>query len=93
MSKPTVEANGRTYDAITQPQEWIDGLVAKYAPNSHDVDVSIQNMGQELEQVKQERDELVAYIEQLGDLIGEVASDPEAGEYFHRAREVLGDEY
>lgn len=51
---------------------------------SHDI--------QELEQVKQERDELVAYIERLEDLLGEVASDPEVGEYFHRVKEVLGDE-
>ena len=29
------------------------------------------------------------YIERLEDLLGEIASDPEVGEYFHRAKEVL----
>jgi len=32
-------------DRITEPQEWIDGLLKRYAPNSKDVDVALQNMG------------------------------------------------
>ena len=68
--KTTVEANGGTYDAITQPQEWIDGLVAKYAPNSHDVDVSIQNMGLELEQLQAHNQVLVEALELIAKIEG-----------------------
>jgi hypothetical protein len=32
-------------DRITEPQEWIDGLLKVYAPNSEDIDVALQNMG------------------------------------------------
>ena len=33
------------YDTITEPEEWIDGLVKKYSPRANDIDVAIQNMG------------------------------------------------
>jgi len=32
-------------DKTTESQEWIDSLVEEYAPNSHDIDVALQNMG------------------------------------------------
>jgi len=36
------------FDSITWKQEDIDALVVKYAPNSHDIDVALQNMGIEI---------------------------------------------
>ena len=37
--------NTAEHEAITEPQEWIDGLVKKYSPVAIDIDVAIQNMG------------------------------------------------
>ena len=46
------------FDSITENQEWIDGLIAEYSPNSHDIDVAIQNMGL---RIKRMRDALKFY--------------------------------
>jgi hypothetical protein len=40
--------NKELIDRITEPQEWIDGLLKIYAPNSEDIDVALQNMGLEI---------------------------------------------
>lgn len=54
-------------DIITEPQEWIDGLLSEYAPNSEDIDVALQNMGlriMELEaKAKQDKLDLLDRIE------------------------------
>lgn len=52
--KNVVIAGDVEYDAICEPQEWIDSLVEKYAPRSHDDDVAIQNMGLEIKKLNNE---------------------------------------
>ena len=39
-------------DEITEPQEWIDSLVTDFAPNSHDIDVAMQNMGLKIKRMQ-----------------------------------------
>jgi len=46
-------------DKITESQEWIDGLVKEYSPESEDIDVCIQNMGIRIKQLTEERGSLL----------------------------------
>jgi hypothetical protein len=47
---------GVMIDKITEPQEWIDSLITEFAPNSHDVDVALQNMGLKIKQMQEALD-------------------------------------
>jgi hypothetical protein len=43
-------------DAITESQEWIDGLVSQYSPEANDIDVAIQNMGKRIAELQAENE-------------------------------------
>jgi len=45
-------------DAITEPHEWIDTLIVEYAPNSHDIDVALQNMGLKIKRMQEALDDV-----------------------------------
>jgi hypothetical protein len=45
-------------DRITEPQEWIDGLLKVYAPHSEDIDVALQNMGLRIKELEADKKEL-----------------------------------
>jgi len=47
------------FDKITEPQEWVDGLVEKYSPNAHDIDCALQNMGLKIIELEKRNNDLI----------------------------------
>ncbi|MBL4711940.1 MAG: hypothetical protein JKX75_05485 [Gammaproteobacteria bacterium] len=49
-------------DKITEPQEWIDGLMEKYSPGAHDVNIVAQNMGLKINALEDRMSQYLAHI-------------------------------
>jgi hypothetical protein len=58
-------------DRITEPQEWIDGLLKVYAPNSEDIDVALQNMELKIRELQKDKIRL-DWLAYTGQSIGNV---------------------
>ena len=63
----------KDFDIITEPQEWIDGLLKVYAPHSEDIDVALQNMGLRIKELEENNRNVVldeakaVVLEEMGD--------------------------
>lgn len=52
-------------ESITEPQEWIDGLIDEYSPVAKDIDIALQNMGLKIRELEAERDKAHERIAEL----------------------------